>query len=93
MNLGLTLPSLVEVELKGTASVLQQIAHPTNYDTKINNLDNKFHLNLNLALAQPAVACEVYQAPSMGLFGTEADNFNPVIVVNLDLTLAPAKVN
>ncbi|GKV27408.1 hypothetical protein SLEP1_g36581 [Rubroshorea leprosula] len=82
MNLGLTLPSLVEVELKSTASVLQQIAHPTHYDTDITNSDNKFHLNLNLTLAQPVVACEGYQAPSMGLFGTEADNFNPGIVVN-----------
>ncbi|GLT49793.1 hypothetical protein SLA2020_233240 [Shorea laevis] len=113
-NLGLTLhkglqapifdgalPFSVEVELKSTADVLQQIAHQTNHDTKTTNLDpilnqtsaDEFGLNLNLTLAQPVVACEGNQVPTMGLFGTRAENFNPGIVLNLDLTLAPPKVN
>ncbi|GLT45327.1 hypothetical protein SLA2020_191640 [Shorea laevis] len=95
-------PFPVEVELKSTGGVLQQIAHQTHHDdTKTTNLDpilnqtsaDEFGLNLNLTPAQPAVACEGNQAPTMGLFGTQAENFNPGIVLNLDLTLAPPKVN
>ncbi|GLT90510.1 hypothetical protein SLE2022_084380 [Rubroshorea leprosula] len=96
-----TLPLPVEEELKSTG-VQQQIAHQTHHDdTKTTNLDpilnqtsaDEFHLNLNLTLAPPVVAWEGNQAPTMGLFGTEAENFNPRIVLKLDLTLAPPKVN
>ncbi|GLT90509.1 hypothetical protein SLE2022_084370 [Rubroshorea leprosula] len=97
---GGTLPFPVKEELKITAGVQQQIAHQTQPD-KTTNLDpilnqtsaDEFGLNLNLTLAQPVVACEGNQAPTMGLFGTQAENLNPGIVLNLDLTLAPPKVN
>ncbi|GKV27390.1 hypothetical protein SLEP1_g36563 [Rubroshorea leprosula] len=72
--------------------VQQQIAHQTHHDdTKTTNLDpilnqtsaDEFRPNLDLTLAPPVVACEGNQAPTMGLFGTEAENFNPRIVLNL----------
>ncbi|GKV27396.1 hypothetical protein SLEP1_g36569 [Rubroshorea leprosula] len=97
-----TLPFPVEEELKSTGGVQQQIAHQTHHDdTKTTNLDpilnqtsaDEFRPNLDLTLAPPVVACEGNQAPTMGLFGTEAENFNPRIVLNLGLTLAPPKVN
>ncbi|GLT90512.1 hypothetical protein SLE2022_084400 [Rubroshorea leprosula] len=97
-----TLPFPVEEELKSTGGVQQQIAHQTHHDdTKTTNLDpilnqtsaDEFRPNLDLTLAPPVVACEGNQAPTMGLFGTEAENFNPRIVLNLGITLAPPKVN
>ncbi|GLT90515.1 hypothetical protein SLE2022_084430 [Rubroshorea leprosula] len=95
-------PFPAEVEHKSTGVVQQQIAHETHHDDpKTANLNpivnqtsaDEFRLNLELTLAPPVVACEGNQAPTMMLFGTEAENFNPRIVLNLGLTLAPPKVN
>ncbi|GLT45329.1 hypothetical protein SLA2020_191660 [Shorea laevis] len=94
-------PFPAEVELKSTGGVQQQIAHETHHDDpKTVNLNpvlnqtsaDEFRLNLELTLAQPVVACQGNQAPTMGLFATEAEDCNPGIVLNLDLTLAPPKI-
>ncbi|GKV27384.1 hypothetical protein SLEP1_g36557 [Rubroshorea leprosula] len=91
-----------EVELKSTGGVQQQIAFETHHDyPKTANLNpilnqtsaEEFRLNLELTLAPPVVACEGNRAPTMVLFATEAKDCNPGIVLNLDFTLGPPKVN
>ncbi|GLT45336.1 hypothetical protein SLA2020_191730 [Shorea laevis] len=95
------LPFPAEVELNSNGGVQQKIAHETHRDDpKTANLNpilnqtsaDEFRLNLDLTLAPPLVTCEGNQAPTMGLFATEAEDFNPGIVLNLDLTLASPKI-